>query len=337
MVGGSIGWAGEGLGHLHGAQGVGHGRLAETRDGDDVARLRALVDRLALQAAEGQHLGDAPALDLLAVAAERVDRHAGHGLAAVDAAGQQAAKEGVALDQHAQHAEGLVGALDRLGLGHVAHDQVEQGAESVVRLGHVHCRPAVLAAGVDVREVQLLVGGAHGGEEVEGVVQDAVGVGVRAVHLVQAQDRSQAHLQRLAQHELGLGHDPFLGVDEQHTAIHHAEDPLDLAAEVGVAGGVDDVDPRIASLAVPQHAGALGQDGDAPLTLLIVGVHRALDRRLVGAEHARLRQKLVDQRGLAVVDVGDDGDVAKRHGRVSLNSPTPIRREARAAREGAFR
>ena len=34
---------------------------------------------------------------------------------------------------------------------------------------------------------------------------------------------------------------------------------------------------------------------------------------LAGAEGAGLLQQLVDQRGLAVVDVGDDGDVAQVH------------------------
>ncbi len=35
--------------------------------------------------------------------------------------------------------------------------------------------------------------------------------------------------------------------------------------------------------------------------------------RLVGSEDAGLGQELVHQGGLAVVDVGDDGDVAKVH------------------------
>ena len=35
---------------------------------------------------------------------------------------------------------------------------------------------------------------------------------------------------------------------------------------------------------------------------------------LVFAEGAGLAQQLVDERGLAVVDVGDDGDVAERRG-----------------------
>jgi len=164
-----------------------------------------------------------------------------------------------------------------------------------------------------VGEVELVVGGAHGGEQVEGLVQHLVRIGVSAVDLVQHHDGAQAELQRLAEHELGLGHDPFLGVDEQQAAVHHAEDPLHLAAEVGVAGSVDDVDARLASLAVPEHRGALGQDGDAAFALLVVGVHGAFDRRLVGAEHTRLGEELVDQRSLAVVDVGDDGDVSEVH------------------------
>jgi hypothetical protein len=80
-----------------------------------------------------------------------------------------------------------------------------------------------------------------------------VRVGVGAVDLVDAEDRLQAHLQRLGQHELGLRHDAFLGVDQQDAAVHHAEDALHLAAEVGVAGRVDDVDARLAGLAVPEH------------------------------------------------------------------------------------
>ncbi len=80
------------------------------------------------------------------------------------------------------------------------------------------------------------------------------GIGVGAVDLVDAEDRTQAHLQRLGQHELGLGHDALFGVDQDDAAVHHAQDALDLAAEVGVAGGVDDVDAGLARLAVPEHA-----------------------------------------------------------------------------------
>ena len=314
---------GERLGDFQRAQGVGHGGLGHARDGDDVAGLGA-VDRLALQAAEGQHLGDAALFQNLAVARQGLDGHAGNGLAALDPAGQQTAEEGIALDQHVQDLERLVLLGDLFRLRHMVDDQVEQRAQVVRGLVQVQRRPAGPARGVDVREVQLLVGRADGGEQVEGGVVDLVGIGVGAVDLVDAQDRTQAHLQGLGQHEFGLGHDALFGVDQQDAAVHHAQDALDLAAEVGVAGGVDDVDPGLAGLPVPQHRGAFGQDGDAPFLLLVVGVHGALGRGLIGSEHARLGQKLVHQGGLAVVDVGDDGDVAQVH--------LTIRRARRPAR-----
>ena len=56
--------------------------------------------------------------------------------------------------------------------------------------------------------------------------------------------------------------------------------------------------------------GVLGQDRDAALALELVAVHRALGDALVRAKRAALVQQRVDQRGLAVIDVGDDGDVA---------------------------
>ena len=42
-------------------------------------------------------------------------------------------------------------------------------------------------------------------------------------------------------------------------------------------------------------------------------VHRAFDHALVVAERAGLLQQPVDQGGFAMVDVGDDGDIAQIH------------------------
>ena len=84
------------------------------------------------------------------------------------------------------------------------------------------------------------------------------------------------------------------------------EKQLDFPAEVGVARRVDDVDVG----ALPLDGAVLGQDRDAALALDVVAVHHALGHLLVLAKGAALAQQLVDERGLAVVDVGDDGDVA---------------------------
>ena len=113
--------------------------------------------------------------------------------------------------------------------------------------------------------------------------------------------------------------------------IDHVQDALDLAAEIGVAGRVDDVDARI----LPDDRGRLGQDGDAALLLEVVGIHHALDDALVVAEGAGLLQELVDQRGLAVVDVGDDGDVAHGHAGRALFMATS-RRGSKPGRRSPF-
>ena len=61
------------------------------------------------------------------------------------------------------------------------------------------------------------------------------------------------------------------------------------------------------------HRGGLGHDCYAALALQVGGIHRALNHALVVAIGAGLLEQTVDERGLAVVDVGDDGDVAKFH------------------------
>ena len=62
--------------------------------------------------------------------------------------------------------------------------------------------------------------------------------------------------------------------------------------------------------AAVSDGGVLGQDGDALLALQVTGVEHPLVDGLVGPEGAGLPEHGVDQRGLAVVDVGDDGHVA---------------------------
>jgi hypothetical protein len=76
------------------------------------------------------------------------------------------------------------------------------------------------------------------------------------------------------------------------------------------------VSTMLMRVSLPDDRGRLGEDGDAALALEIVGVHRALGDALVLAEGAGLLSAAVDQRGLAMVDVRDDRDVAQLHGGV---------------------
>jgi hypothetical protein len=89
---------------------------------------------------------------------------------------------------------------------------------------------------------------------------------------------------------------------------------LDLTAEVGVSGRVDDVDRHAAvrrTRAGVADGGVLREDRDALLALEVAGVHGAFGELMVLVEASLLLEHGVDQGRLAVVDVGDDCDIAQ--------------------------
>ena len=284
-----------------------HRRLRQPGDRHDVAGGRFL-DAGALEAAEGEHLGHAAFLDQVAVAVEHLDGLVGLHGARADAAGDDAAEIGIGLQDGAEHAERAV--LDRRRRD-VAEHEIEQRRHALVlrALGRGR-HPAFLGRAVEDREIELLLAGVERGEQVEHLVHHPDRPRVRPVDLVDDDDRLEPDLERLRHHELGLRQRALGGVDQHQRAVHHVEDALDLAAEIGMARRVDDVDAGV----VPKDRGDLGEDGDAPLALEVVGIHGALGHPLVLAEGARLLQQPVDQGGLAVIDMGDDADVAELHG-----------------------
>ncbi len=71
------------------------------------------------------------------------------------------------------------------------HDQLEEGRQVLARPVQFGVCPAGPATGIDMREIQLVVGGAQVGEQVEHLVQRAVGFGIGLVDLVQHHDGAQ--------------------------------------------------------------------------------------------------------------------------------------------------
>ena len=150
-------------------------------------------------------------------------------------------------------------------------------------------RPARPTGSIQHREIQLVIVSAKVGEQVKHLVQRARGFGVRLVHLVQHHDRPQPQRQRLRGHEFCLRHRPFGRIHQQHNPVHHRQDPLHLAAEIGVTGGIDDVDPR----ALPFQRGTFGQDRDPAFAFNVIAVHRPFGNGLIVAERSRLFQQFV--------------------------------------------
>ena len=184
----------------------------------------------------------------------------------------------------------------------MVEDGIEQGREVlplVVGIARGGARPARTE---DDGAFQLVVGGVQVDEKFQDLVLHLGDARVGAVDLVDDDDQFMLKFQRLLHDEARLRHGAFRRVYEQQYAVDHLQNALHLAAEIGVAGGVDDVDLD----AVVMHGRVLGQDGDAALALDGVGVHHPLLYDLVLSECAALPEHLVHQRCLAVVYVCDD-------------------------------
>ena len=163
-----------------------------------------------------------------------------------------------------------------------------------------------LADGVQQGKLELFLGHAQVDEQVVDLVEHLGGTRIRPIDLVDDDDDGQAAGEGLAEHEPGLRQGAFGGIHQEDGAVHHRKGALDLAAEIGVARGVQDVDLH----ALPDDRAVLRGNGDPALALEVHAVHEAFLGFLSFAEHAGLLEHGVDERGLAVVDVRDDRDVA---------------------------
>ena len=129
---------------------------------------------------------------------------------------------------------------------------------------------------------------------------------VFSVDLVDHHDHLEAGLQGLFQDKTRLRQRPFGGIHQKDGAVGHGERPFHLAPEVGMSGGVDDVDLH----PVPDHGTVLGGNGDAALAFQIHIVHNPGLNLLAFAEHAALAEHGVYKGGLPMVYMGNNGDVS---------------------------
>ena len=227
----------QGLRVLEVGDGVADLEAFDAHHGAEVAALDAL-DLALLQSFEDHQVLDLLFLHDIIALAERY-RHAGTQGAPGHAAHGDAAHIRGVLQRGDEH---LRGAFHDLRSGNLFDDGVEQRGDVGGRLAPVTRHPALLGTAVDGLEVELLLRGIEREHQVEHLFVDLVGAAVQLVHLVDDDNGLLAHLKGLLEHEAGLRHGAFEGIDQQQHAVGHVEHALHLAAEVGMAGGVDDVD-----------------------------------------------------------------------------------------------
>ena len=180
-------------------------------------------------------------------------------------------------------------------------DEIEQGRHAVLRTVRTIGHPALFRRTVENREIELLVGGVERGEQIEHFVDDLAHPRIRLIDLVDRDNWPQANFQRLANDEFGLRHGPFGGIHQNDRPIDHGQNALHLAAEIGMAGRIDDIDPRV----FPGNRRGLGHDRDPTLFFEIVRIHDPLGDPLILPEGAGLLEQAVDER--------DNGYIAKLH------------------------
>src|SRR5690606_3494462 len=127
------------------------------------------------------------------------------------------------------------------------------------------------------------------------------------VKLVGQHHRKPNPVQGLTKQGTGLRHGAFNRVHQQQHAVNHGQHAFDLTTEVGVTGGVDNVDVG----AFVFNGTVLRQNGNTAFFLDIARVHDTFGDMFVVTERTCLSQQLIDQGGLPVVNVGNNGHIAQ--------------------------
>ena len=168
-------------------------------------------------------------------------------------------------------------------------------------------RNAIDSGGINDGEVQLFLGSAQGIEKIKYLINHPIRAGARPVDLVHHHDGIQTSFKGFGCDEAGLRHRPIDSVDQQQHRVDHRQDSLNFTAKVSVPRGIDDID----AIVVPRDRSVLREDRDPAFALLIVRIHDPLCARVLPVQCAGLLEQAIDQRSFSMVNVGNDGDIAK--------------------------
>ena len=139
---------------------------------------------------------------------------------------------------------------------------------------------------------------------------DALGLGTGKVDFVDERDdlKVGVHGHHGVRHRLRL--DALGGIDHKHGAFACGQTATDLVGEVDMARRVDEVELiGFAIVGGVVHANSLAFDGDAAFALDVHAV-KQLSLHVAMRHGAGHLQNAVGERGLAMVDMGDDAEVS---------------------------
>ena len=317
---------------------VGERRVVQAKPLQRFAQLRVLVTHDGVQPAEDHRERIAVARERSPRVRGRRDRLADASLADLLVPGDQVAHLAGAERRHGRGVRGphpdLLGVVDRVRLEvlqtRTAHERPVEDAyradDAAVRVVvRVEDQRTQRRVGVAVRlrdarhdrveELGHTLAGLRGDsenlvardpEDALDLRRTALGLRRGQVDLVERGDDREIRLQRGEAVRERLRFDPLARVDQQHGALAGSQAPRHLVPEVDVARRVDQVEDVV----LPGEPDVLSLDRDAPLPLEIHRVE-VLRPHVPGIDRPTELENPVRERGLAVVDVGDDRERAE--------------------------
>ena len=189
--------------------------------------------------------------------------------------------------------------------GHIFQNSLKQRGHILAGHSRIRGSVAVSAGGVNHRKLQLVIIRAQLNKQIQHLIHHFGRPGAGTVDLIHHNHRPLSQAKSLFQHKPGLGHTALKSVHQQQNAIHHHQDPLYLAAKIGVTGSIHNINFRI----LIHDRRIFRKNGNPALPLQIIGIHYPFRHRLVRPENTALPQHLIHQGGFAVVYVGDNGNI----------------------------
>ena len=156
-------------------------------------------------------------------------------------------------------------------------------------------------------KLKLFFGSAQIDEQIIYFIQNRLWPGIRTIDLVDNHDNLKPGRQSLFKDKPGLGQRTFRRIHQQNSSVRHGERPFHFSAEIGMTGGINNVDAD----ALPHDRAVLGRDGNPPFPFKFHGVHEPLVDVLIVTKQAALTKHGIHQSGLAVVDMRYDCDVSQ--------------------------
>ena len=155
------------------------------------------------------------------------------------------------------------------------------------------------ARAVKHRTVELLVGCVEVDEKLKYLILNLAKTCVGLVYLVNNYNNSVVKFKSSLKNESGLGHRSLCRVNEKNNSVNHFEDTLNLAAEVSVAGGVNEVYLNVLVV----YRGVFCKNSNSSFLFKVTGVHNAGNGLLVFSVYTALLEHLVYESGFSVVNV----------------------------------